>query len=87
MNETRLTSQVTCLELIASFLLAREAVHSGKPVDLMHEPFVDQIIAVTRDLRTIDPQGQTVGALEAEMTATLDRVFLNAHHMRQQMPS
>jgi hypothetical protein len=85
MNETRLTSQVACLELVTSFLLAREAVHSGKSMELMHEPFVNEIIGITRNLHEIDPQGQTAAALEADMTATLDRLFLMAHHMRQQM--
>lgn len=87
MTNTEAASQIACLEVIVSFLLARESVHSGKPVDLMHEPFVNQFISVTERLHQQDPTGQTVGALQAEMTATLDRVFLNAHHMRQQMHS
>lgn len=87
MTETKAASQLACLELIASFLLARESVHSGKPVDLMHEPFVNQFISVTDRLQEQYPTSQTVGAIQAEMTATLDRVFLNARHMRQQMHS
>lgn len=85
MNEERTASQILCLETLVSFLLARESVHSGTPVDFMHEPMVLEFIGATQSVADLDPQGKTVPKLEAHLSETLDRVFLKARHMRESM--
>ena len=86
MNEAKTGAQLLCLEFVVSFLLARELGRSGEKPERLHQLFIDEFIQLTSEIQTLDPSGQTVQLVQAELTAATDRLFLKTHRLLAAMP-